>query len=245
MAVLNLGCGTKASGESGVVNIDWSIHLRLRRNPLGRQLAPLLIRGPRWERFRKLPHNIMVHNIARGIPFPDGSVDAVYHSHFLEHLDRDRVAGFLAEVKRVLRPGGVHRIVVPDFARLCSAYLGHWKRVLESQGEASEHDNFVSAIILQSVRREAYGTSRQRPIRRFFENLLLGDARRRGETHQWMYDTVNLRFILEASGFEDVAVQDCESSDIPGWGAIGLDRDDEGGEYKPGSLYIEARKPSQ
>ena len=33
MLILNLGCGTKVSDDPAVVNIDWSIMLRIRRNP--------------------------------------------------------------------------------------------------------------------------------------------------------------------------------------------------------------------
>jgi len=72
------------------------------------------------------------------------------------------------------------------------------------------------------------------------EKLLVGDARRRGETHQWMYDRANLTSLLERSGFESVEVCDFETSRIEAWNEYGLDRGDGGGEYKPGSLYVEA-----
>jgi len=104
--LLNLGCGTKVSGHPDVVNIDWSIYLRLKRNPVLRRLTPMVVKGERLRRFASLPDNILVHNLANGIPFPDESVDAVYHSHLLEHLDREVAGRFLREVRRVLKPGG-------------------------------------------------------------------------------------------------------------------------------------------
>ena len=67
---------------------------------------------------------LLPHDLRRGIPFPDGSVDAVYHSHVLEHIDRSAVPGCLAEIRRVLRIGGVHRIVVPDLELVVRNYLG-------------------------------------------------------------------------------------------------------------------------
>jgi hypothetical protein len=92
------------------------------------------------------------------------------------------------------------------------------------------------------VRREPSGTGRQKPVRRFIENALLGDARRRGETHQWMYDRINLSALLESVGFVSPRIQAYDRSQIPDWNAYGLDRDAAGNEYKTESLYIEATK---
>jgi hypothetical protein len=79
---------------------------------------------------------------------------------------------------------------------------------------------------------------------RRLENLALGDARKRGQTHQWRYDRLNLRQILEANGFVDFAVRDYNDSAIPGWDAIGLEVEHDGRPYKPGSIWAEARKPA-
>src|SRR5713101_878977 len=136
MRILNLGCGSKASSSPDIVNIDWSIALRLRRNRLLRPLVPLWATGDRLQRFNALPSNIICHNLAHGIPFLTESVDAVYHSHFLEHLDRGAARQFLLEVKRVLRPGGIQRIVVPDLEKLCRAYVAHCD-LCDQPGEAA------------------------------------------------------------------------------------------------------------
>ena len=45
---------------------------------------------------------------------PDGSVDAVHSYHFLEHLDS--LPRIVAEIARVLRPGGMLHAVVPHFS---------------------------------------------------------------------------------------------------------------------------------
>jgi len=244
MKILNLGCGTKVSAKPNVVNIDWSVMLRMKKNPVFRAVAPMVLKGERRARFESLPDNIMVHNLAKGIPFENGSFDAVYHSHILEHLDREVARGFLAEIKRVLKPGGIVRIVVPDLEKACREYLSHVSVSESDASEAGKHDEFVAAILEQSVRREPSGTSRQRPFRRFVENALLGDARRRGETHQWMYDRINLAAFLEQAGFVSPLIQVYDRSQIPEWGDYGLDQDAQGNEYKLESLYIEARKPA-
>jgi SAM-dependent methyltransferase len=243
LTILNLGCGTKTSPEC--LNIDFSITVRLRASPVGRVAARVVLRGERLQKYRSIQGQILVHDLKKGIPAEDGSVDAVYHSHVLEHLDRvghDVVPGFLAEIHRVLRPGGIHRVVVPDMAQVCREYLDHFDKCVASQTIDPGHDEYIGAIITQMVRREAYGTSLQRPLRRRVENALLGDARRRGETHQWMYDQVNLAAVLTEAGFRDPQVVDHHTSLIPRWSDIGLDRNADGTPYKPGSLYMEARK---
>lgn len=242
MKILNLGCGTKTSDKPGVINIDYSIALRIRRLKLLRPLVPLFFRGERLTRFRSLPDNILVHNLARGIPFDDNSVDAAYHSHLFEHLDRDVAEAFLLEVKRVLKPGGIHRIVIPDLEVICNAYISHIRLCDRQPEECDNHDAYVAPLIEQSVRREANGTSQQSLLRRSLENRLLGDARSRGETHQWMYDRVSLKAKAIKLGYKDVFVQSYNTSLISNWADYGLDVKQNGEQYKPGSLYVEAVK---
>jgi len=244
MKILNLGCGTKVSSHPDVINIDWSILLRIRSNFLLKAAAPILLNGDRLRRFNSLPDNLMVHDLSRGIPFPVDSVDVVYHSHVLEHLDRGVAKGFIAECARVLRPGGIIRIAVPDYERYCRAYLGHVEFCAAERDHAAiaEHDTFFEPLLTMSVLREAHGTSTQTAVRRFIENLFLGDARKRGETHQWMYDRFNLSWLLQSCGFVNPAVCTFETSSIADWLELGLDCDDAGDEYKPESLYVEAVK---
>jgi len=226
-----------------VINIDWSVMLRIRSNPLLNLCVPLILNDDRLERFRSLPNNLMVHDLAKGIPFADNSIDVVYHSHVLEHLDRDVATLFIREIARVLKPGGILRIVVPDFERCCRAYLVHIDACEHTDKvEIEKHDAYLEPVLLMSVRREAHGTSQQKPLRRFIENLLLGDARKRGETHQWMYDRFNLESLLRSNGFDNVVVQSFDTSLILAWLELGLDQDERGQEYKPESLYIEGIK---
>lgn len=238
MRILNLGCGSRTS--SRCLNVDWSPYLRLKRSHSGSTIARVALRGERRERFDALDENILVHDLRRPLPFGAGSIDAVYHSHVLEHFDRHLAKAYLVEIHRVLRPGGVHRVVVPDFEAACRRYLSHLESCELHPDRVANHDAYIGDVIEQMVRREAAGTSEQPSLRRFAENLFLGDARRRGETHQWMYDRLNLSFLLVSTGFRDVRVLDYQTSAIPGWRMIGLDELGNGEEYKPGSLYLEA-----
>ena len=242
MKILNVGCGTKTSSDPRVVNLDWSMYLVIKSNPVLRRLSRLFLSKTRQERLDRLPDSIVVHDLRKGIPFDAGSVDAVYHSHFLEHLDPPIARLFLQEVWRVLKPGGIQRIVVPDMERLCASYLNHLQACLTDSSQIPQHDGYVAAIIEQAVRREGVGASEQSPAWRTVDRLLLGDARKRGETHQWMYDRINLPHMLQSVGYHHVNVEHFDTSGIPDWNRFGLDRNDNGGEYKPESVYIEAFK---
>lgn len=243
LLVVNLGCGTKTSSHPDVVNIDWSPYLRLRRHGLTRALAPLLLRGERRARFEALPDNIRVENLAKGIPYADRTADLVYSSHFLEHLDRDIAPRFLGEVLRVLRPGGVTRIAVPDLETSVRSYLASLESATADPSQRAAHDDRVGDLLEQSVRKVSAGTSLQAPLAQRIERAVLGDARRRGETHQWMYDRINLPQLLEQVGFVDVNVVSWNYSACPLWTAYELEIEADGSEYKPRSLYVEGTKP--
>jgi len=240
--VVNLGCGDKVGTHPDVVNVDWSIYLRFRTNPLLAWLPPLVLDAKRRERYLSLPGNIVAHDLTRGLPFADASVDVVYHSHVLEHLDRPLVPVFLAEVRRVLKPGGVHRIVVPDLEQLARLYLEDLARRAPVAGDWAGHDACVAEIIEQSVRREAAAARPLEGLRRHVYTRIFGDARRRGETHQWLYDRLNLGALLLEAGYRDIRVERFDTSRIEGWDTYGLDTDSTGAQYKPGSLYLEASR---
>jgi predicted SAM-dependent methyltransferase len=66
-----------------------------------------------------------VHFIQRidSLPcFKDGSADLIYASHCLEHFSHWKTHQILREWCRVLKPGGVLRLSVPDFDKLLRIY---------------------------------------------------------------------------------------------------------------------------
>ena len=239
-AMLNLGCGVRA--DHGWTNIDFSPVARLARHKSIARVARRvgIISEERWDRLMQVQPDIVIHDLRRGIPFPDGTFDAVYHSHLLEHLDRDLAPAFVANCYRVLKSGGTLRVAVPDLMQLANRYLSATS-LLEENGEfaSAEYTRVTEDLFDQMVRKEASGTRLQRPLIRAVERFLRGDAAKIGELHRWMYDKYSLGALLSAAGFRDVRTQVLPESRIDAWSEFHLDTNEDGTVYKPGSLYME------
>lgn len=213
-ARINLGCG--ASPTAGWLNYDNSLTVRIARYPgLLRIASRLKLVSSEHLSFAAvaLKAPVVWANVTRHIPAPDNSVSVVYSSHMLEHLDGGAANAFLAEVRRVLEPGGVLRLAVPDLAILAKDY------VMTGDGNA-----FINGTHL----------ARQRPgtLIAKIRWLLVGD---RG--HAWMYDATSLIELLTRTGFVDARPLDPGVTTIGDAGQLNLrEREHE-------SLYVEARTP--
>lgn len=107
-----------------------------------------------WLNFDYEPANASVTraNLLGRLPLSDEVADVVYSSHFLEHIPRTRVAGFLGECFRVLKPGGRIRLVLPDLDEICREYL------LQRQNGCHGRADFVVLELLdQCVRTKTGG----------------------------------------------------------------------------------------
>lgn len=70
---------------------------------------------------------VKYHNIKKKLPFLDSSIDVIYHSHVLEHLTKKEADNFIKDCFRVLKKGGIMRVVVPDLEQICEEYLNNLK----------------------------------------------------------------------------------------------------------------------
>jgi SAM-dependent methyltransferase len=61
-------------------------------------------------------------NVVKRFSFADNTFDYVYSSHMLEHLCPDEAESCLREVYRVMKPGGVLRLALPDLDYIIEQY---------------------------------------------------------------------------------------------------------------------------
>jgi len=226
-------------------NLDFSPYARLRRRPL---LTTVLrrIRFVSEERYRRLQSvdpQVIQWNLRKGIPFADCTFDVLYHSHFLEHLERSAAVKFLRECQRVLKPGGTLRVVVPDLELLASAYLESIRQLDYGHPTAEmAHERAIYELFDQMVRAEVTGTTEQKGWVARVEGLIRRNAANAGELHRWMYDRYSLGRLLESIGFRNIRQQVASRSEISGWESFHVDTNEDGNPYKPESLYLEATK---
>jgi predicted SAM-dependent methyltransferase len=104
------------------------------------------------------PH-VDVHNLLHGFPYRDNQFDVVYHSQVLEHVPKEKAAGFLRECLRVLKPGGVLRVVVPDLENIATEYLRQLRENIERPSEvaAANYDWILLEMYDQTVRNRPEG----------------------------------------------------------------------------------------
>lgn len=74
---------------------------------------------------RKFSHIDYIASADKLDMFEDNSVDLIYACHLLEHFKRSQTEKVLKEWHRVLKPGSILRLAVPDFKQLVKVYLKH------------------------------------------------------------------------------------------------------------------------
>jgi predicted SAM-dependent methyltransferase len=100
---------------------------------------------------------VIKHDLAHGVPFQTGTFDAVYHSHVLEHLKPEQGERLIEECFRVLKPGGILRVVVPDLERIALLYLEMHERAWDGDDDCKVNYNWMKLELLDQLVRECSG----------------------------------------------------------------------------------------
>jgi len=189
---LNLGAGIQQAPRW--INYDRSRTAYLARSRVARRSA-CLANALGLTSTRELlpwPPDTRVHDLTNGIPHTAESVDAIYSSHMLEHIDPASAELILRECHRVLKPGGVLRIVVPDLESAARAYVEGDRGYFPSH-ETAIADAFIDTLYLRPAPK---GGRLERTIRAVLRTDDGG--------HKWMYDAESLILRVRRAGFTDV-----------------------------------------
>ena len=112
------------------------------------------------------------------LPFEDNDIGEIYAGHFLEHLEPDDADAFLDEAMRVLVPGGILGLMVPDTREILRRYVLDEPAIIE-----------IPAGAVRDLR----------DLDELCRVVFYSDVQRSG--HEWAYDKFTLRRLLERHGF--------------------------------------------
>jgi predicted SAM-dependent methyltransferase len=171
---------------------------------------------PKWVNIEVLPmrDTTLCLDIRRRLPLSDGSVARILAEHVVEHIDfRDDIPAVLRDWHRVLRPGGIVRIIVPDAGRFLQAYAFQDAKRWQDLGwdlAKMPSDIYTPMHIVNHI---------------FHQD---------GE-HLFAYDFETMEWALRKAGFSIVEQMSYKTSRDP---MLGIDQKN----HAPYSLYIEAVK---
>ena len=157
-------------------------------------------------------HKFLQHDLRAGLPYGNDSVSLIRSSHLLEHLTLEECQSLLREAYRVLRPGGLIRIGIPDLDKIIDRYT---------------HDDMERFDCIQPDEYQRARTQGEK----FSRFLFSGDY-----NHRAVYTYEMLAEFLRGAGFESVAM--CEIDESQSHRMISETQD----QHPHESMYCEAVK---
>lgn len=202
---LHIGCGPIT--PEGWINLDGSWNAWMAKHPFLRwsigksRIVSSKKTSIPWNR------EVLVHDVRKGLPFPDNHFRAIYASHLLEHLYLDEANRLLMECFRTLEPAGVIRLVVPDLRSIIDRYLEE-----KAKDSSRERDETAGAAdrLCASLEMRPLSSHEGSVFYRLY--AVLKDF----HSHKWMYDADSLSMHLSGVGFQNVLQKTFLDSLIPG-----------------------------
>lgn len=207
---LNLGCGSHT--VEGWVNVDKSLTPILDRLPWAKQL--LMRTGVLSADQAHAPwsKSVVRVDVTKRFPWAPNSAQAIYSSHFFEHLTPTELRVMLQRCLVTLRPNGVLRLALPDLAQGIDQYTRD-KRV----GDPEAGDRLIEFLYLNPEHRG-----------NLVRSALLKTLHR---PHGWMYDFESIARQLHKAGFVTIERREAGSGRCPDVQVL---------DSRPESLFVEA-----
>ena len=152
-------------------------------------------------------------DITKGIPIGDGVIKGIFTEHCLEHIPFETIDFLFEEFRRILKPRGLVRIVVPDGELYIRKYIDYLDGLQDVELPYAERDvtnGFYHPIM---------------SVNRIFRSL----------NHLFIYDFDCLQHLLKHHGFRNIERKSYMSSQDP---HLLIDTEKRVVE----SLYVEASK---
>ena len=174
MALLNLGCGGR--------------------------------KHPSWINADLVPKDpsVLDVDVSAPLPFEENQFDAVFHAHMLEHLEPEVGARLMKECQRILRPGGVIRVSIPDFERHAREYIKNLDAAIAGEpGAEHRYDWSMLEMLDQLIRTRPGGRMRDmwmikdHPATEYIKERVGGEYDAARTAFESFYD----RFGVEATSF--------------------------------------------
>ena len=146
---------------------------------------------PGWINIDLRPDADLQLDVRETLPFTEGSVATIYSEHFFEHLEYpSEIVHLLRESLRVLEPGGVFSVGVPDAEEALVQYAqGKLPALLQTWSQDKSLRWFPPWVWATPMHY----------INFFF---------RQGQEHKYAYDFETLARVLTEAGFADVKKRD-------------------------------------
>lgn len=161
---LNLGCGTNL--VKGWTNVDNNPEYKFKKSD----------QYLKWD-------------LRKPLPYKEGTVDKIYHEHFIEHLTKPQGEAFLRDSYRALKPGGAMRIGWPDTTLLIRAYALRDKQYFD----------YISKNVSYGMK---LGTWDELVVDFFYS-----------WDHKYGYTRYHLKKLLQKLGFKNVKIKKYMQSD--------------------------------
>jgi len=128
-------------------------------------------------------------DLLQPIPFPDASIDKIYSSHILEHFSYPiPMLNLLRECYRILKPGGIFSVAVPDARIFIDAYY---------DDEEFDTKKFCSYDV-------GLGYRNKIDYMNFIAYM--------GGEHKHLFDKENLIDVMEEAGFVEAVLRQFDPS---------------------------------
>jgi len=132
---------------------------------------------------------------AANIKLPDESCDVVFCSHVFEHIPHTRLPIVLSEINRILKPGGILRLLTPDLEIITKAYVDkneEFFRLAKAEDESLRTDLGLGGMLMNFIVSPGQDTAL---LDRNLQTFIAGYA------HLYSYDYSMLDIMLRRLGY--------------------------------------------